>query len=483
MILIQNPDKDSRRDAISKIELVHDEDVFDKARKIFYENVELRDKMLSVTGEPGIRYYLRWEANRVDEVHYVEEFWEYNINDSRIDYELLDRGEVYLFFTFEEYTYQIARIVQREYPHKYIFFLDQNAGLFFSETPYLHIISSIADLYNKYRMCISKVILTIDSQKEFLNNYMRAIIKRYRSLSVMTSLFWKRNVTAYGKKNPDKLFYVIKDRLGGSGLGDMIKRALLKAAMVKEKPGNIIPIIDFSAEGDWNQFTEGSGENAWTLYFEQISDISLKEVYESENVIVSSHDGWDVFNPYYHEKNCFMDWKSMFQKYLHINNKAMRYIDALYTKTVPPEKSRVLGVIGRGTDYHSEKSVGTPKPKETQAFIQEVERYAKQWRCEYIFLATEDKAVYESFMKSSIKEKIIAVDQERIDYCDERNKNLFLYEIKKRDHKGGYFDSLQYLGILYILSKCDCLMSTCFCGAVQCAVGMNNGKYEDVKIF
>jgi len=50
--------------------------------------------------------------------------------------------------------------------------------------------------------------------------------------------------------------------LGISGLGDMIMRALMKVAMVKEKPGNIIPVIDFSVRGDMNQFTGGNGEAA-----------------------------------------------------------------------------------------------------------------------------------------------------------------------------------------------------------------------------
>lgn len=485
MITIRSLEEAKMEKGISQeIKLIHDKEVFDKARKIFYENIHARDKLLPVFYSEGRKgYYLKWEANQVNAAQYADDFWEYDIHDPNLDYELLDRGQVYIFFMLEEYTYQIARIVQARYPEKEIFFMDNRAKLFFEETAYLHMISSIADIYNHYKACISKTILTIDSKKDFLNNPMRFIIKRYRSLSVMTGLFWKRKMVSFGEKNPDKVFYVIKDVLGASGLGDMIRRAFLKIAMLEGKPGNLIPIIDFSVAGDNNQFTNGNGENAWTLFFEQVSDVPIEEVYESKNVIISSHKGWDIFNPYIYEQNCFMDRKVMFQKYLKIKNEVKQYIDSLYRETIPNPKARILGAIGRGTDYRSNKSIGTPDPMRAHAFLEEVKKALVQWNCEYVFLATEDEAVYQVFMESGLRDKILTVDQERINYEDKDNKDLFLYEIKMRENKNGYQDIVQYLGIIYILSKCSSLMSTCYCGAQECAIGMNNGKYEHVKIF
>lgn len=465
------------------IQLIHDEDIFDKARKIFFENIELRDKAITVFGNNGeILYYLKWKVNQVESYCYVQDFWEYDISNSLMDYELLERGEVYLFFTFEEYTYHIARIVQRKYPKKQIFFIDSNAKLFFEESSYLHIISSIADLYNHHKECIAKTILTIDSKMEFLSNPMRFIIKRYRSLSVMTSLYWRCDVKTYGSNNPDITFYVIKDHLEGSGLTDMLKRAFAKIAMVQEKPGNIIPIIDFSADGDKNQFTLGNGENAWTLFFEQISEIPLEEVYKSKNVIVSSHKGWDWYNPYNFEKHCFVNWEVMFQKYVKIKKDAMQYIIELYNETIQHRKGKVLGVIGRGSDCYSSKGM-MPKPMEPNTFLQEVQIAMKKWSCETIFLATEDKQVYDIFMTSELCDKIVAVDQYRVDYSAKNNYDLLLSEIKIREHENGYMDTLKYLGILYILSKCDSLMATCGCGAVQCALAFKEGKFQHIKIF
>ena len=475
--------KKTGNEKIGERVLRHSVDIFDEARNVFLKETDMRGKIIPVVNEKGnIIYFLKWEMNQVESHCHVKEFWNYDINNPLIDYELLSRCEVYVFFTLEEYTYQIARIIQKKYPSKQLFFLDKNAKMFFQESSHLHIIDSLADLYNNYKNCISNTIMTIDSKKEFLHNKMRFIIKRYRSLSVMTSLFWRCDVVSFGDKNPEKTFYVIKDSLGISGLGDMIMRALMKVAMVKEKTGNIIPVIDFSVRGDINQFTGGNGENAWTMYFEQVCDESIDEVYKSKNVIISSHKGWDWYNPYTYEKQCFMDWKMMFYKYLIIKNDVKTYIEKLYEKTIWNKEKRILGVVGRGTDWNSSRG-GVPKPMEPKTFLKEVKRVFGEWGCDNIFLATEDQQIYDIFMTSVLADKILCVDQYRIDYSDEKNYDLLLSEIKIRENRNGYLENLNYLGVIYILSKCDSLISTCDCGAARCAVALNRKGYRNVTIF
>lgn len=471
---------------ISKLEkyeriLWHNDNVFDLAREIFHTS-EVREKAIAVENEEReVLYYLVYEPNQVNELDYVDDFWNYDIFDEDIDFELLDRAQVYIFLEFEEYTYQIARIIQRRYQDRDIFFTDSKAGLFFNESDSVHIVSSINDIYNDYRSCISKSIMTIDSKKEFLHNTMRFIIKRYRSLSVMTSLFWKCcNRVTWGDKNPDKVFYLIKNTLDAGGMADLIKFTLYRAVMAEEK--HLIPIVDLSVKGDNNQFNNGDGTNVWTMFFEQLTDIPLEEVYNSKNVILSV-DKLDIFNPYILEKHYFTDHKFMFKKYLRFNKNVSEYIDDLYSQKMPKNQERILGVIGRESDYTAEKSRWVPKPLEQESFLKEVMEAKERWKCKYIFLATEDKNVYDLFMKSDLADSIIAVDQERIDYSDEKNKNLFLSEIKIRDKMNGYADNLRYLGILWLLSKCNSLISTCECGAFQCAVAFNNGKYENVKAF
>lgn len=464
-----------------EMKLTHGKDVFDEARKIFYNNENVREDMIAVQGENReILYYLKYDHNQVDPLIYVDPYWDYNIYDENIDFELLDRGQVFIFLELEEYTYQIARIIQMHYLDKEIFFTDKKASLFFCESERLHIVSSINEIYNCHRDCISKTMMTIDSKKEFLHNEMRFIIKRYRSLSVMTSLFWKCNRMSFGNENPDKTFFLIKNTLDVGGMADLIKFTLYRVAMAKEK--GLIPVIDLSVKGDNNQYNNGDGTNAWTMFFEQITDIPLEEVYRSKNVVIS-RDKMDIFNPYILEQHYFMDLQQACKKYLKFNEKVTSYISKMYYEKIPNNKKKILGVIGRGTDYHSNRAMWICEPLETDAFLEEVAKAFEEWNCEYIFLATEDENVFKAFMGSNLRDKIISVDQERIDYNDAKYKNLWLAEIKVRDKTGGYIDNLRYLGILWILSKCSSLISSVSCGSSKLAIAFNIEKYDNVKIF
>lgn len=207
--------------------LRHSDDVFDVARTIFFENEHIKKKSIAVTNDKKeIIYFLKYEQNQVNVEDYVDDFWNYNIYDKNIDYELLDRGQVYIFLELEEYTFQIAKIIQMHYKDKKIFFVDDRAAFFFKEGENLHIVPSIKEIYNNYKESISKSIITIDSKKEFLHNQMRFIIKRYRSLSVMTSLFWKCNPACFGDENSNRTFYLIKNTLDNGGMADLIKFTL-----------------------------------------------------------------------------------------------------------------------------------------------------------------------------------------------------------------------------------------------------------------
>lgn len=190
--------------------LRHNENVFDEARNLFYSFPENIYSCIPVIDDSGAYiYYLSNELNQVSEQDYVSNFEKYNIRDSHIDYELVSRGEVFIFLTFEEYSYQIARIISEKFPDKYIFFLDSKANLFFTETPNLHILGSINDFYIQYKNLLHKSIFLIHAGKNFSHDFTRFITKTYSSLEVMTSLFWACDIVSYGEKNPDKTFYLI----------------------------------------------------------------------------------------------------------------------------------------------------------------------------------------------------------------------------------------------------------------------------------
>ena len=104
--------KKTGNEKIGERVLRHSVDIFDEARNVFLKETDMRGKIIPVVNEKGnIIYFLKWEMNQVESHCHVKEFWNYDINNPLIDYELLSRCEVYVFFTLEEYTYQIARII------------------------------------------------------------------------------------------------------------------------------------------------------------------------------------------------------------------------------------------------------------------------------------------------------------------------------------------------------------------------------------
>ena len=92
------------------------------------------------------------------------------------------------------------------------------------------------------------------------------------------------DICTFGKKNTNKIFYVIR-RSPGAGLFSNVIY-VLNHLLIAEK-NNFIPIIDME------NFTTIYNEqekidntyNAWEYYFEKINKYSLKEVYNSQNVI------------------------------------------------------------------------------------------------------------------------------------------------------------------------------------------------------
>lgn len=459
--------------------LKHSNNVFVEALAFYRDNEQRRNVCIDVCGVDGQQMYsLVYEKNQVSELDYVGDFWEYDKNDINLDLELVLRGEVFIFFELEEYTFVSAQIIQERFPDKYIFFLDKRASMFFRETEHFIIIDSLSTFFQDYRDFLSKVIFLIDSKKEFIPNYVRCIVKRYHSLEFFNGMFWRCDITSYGEENPEICFYLINNTIDSAGMADLIKFTLYRVMMARFK--GLEPIIDLSVEGDDNQFNGGDGRNAWEMFFEQISDYTVDDVYRSKNVI-KSVDQLDFFNPYVYEYANLADEKMMLAKYLKFNSKTKEYIEKIYQEKMPINGS-VLGVIGRGTDYRCEKARWVPSPANPTHLVHEVELMLKRKNYEYVFLATEDAQVYKVFQESSFINKIICVEQERIFYGEE-NKSMFLSEIYKQKNYDGYKFNLRYLAILYILSQCDSLISGCYCGAVRISEALNGGRYDEVIIL
>lgn len=500
MIYIKDKDDTTVVPNRKKFQIPYDkEETIELARDYFRNNPEIRDEAIEVMDLDTMerKCWLCWKTNINTDIPdrmlnmvnaYVNELWDYQYYDDRMDFDILERAEVFLFDTIEEYTYAIAKILLAYFPDKYIFFKDKRALWFFDESDHFKVIDSEADIFNHYYFILQKSIMSVRSEVLQFGSDARDplnyVTKKYASTEIIVGLYWLTDEMNFGDKNPEKTFFLIKSPLTVMGLSDLIRWTLYRVKVAEDhRRGKIIPIVDMSVEGDNNQFNGGDGTNAWTMFFEQLTDIPIAEVYQSKNVIRGA-DQLFMANPYIKEESMFPDHAALFRKYLRFNEKTQNYVDALYDKVIPKDKKRILGVIGRGTDYNLDlANLLVNKPSGPAAFLKRVEQVVQEGDYDCVFLATEDANVYKQFMESALAPKIVYVDQERIDYNDKDNSSRFLIEIYNEQKRDGYQATVQYLGIIHILSKCTSMIASVDCGAYHIAMGLNDHRYEYSEVY
>lgn len=190
-------------------------------------------------------------------------------------------------------------------------------------------------------------------------------------------------INSFGKKNPNKFFYVIKvDKNGGGGLFSNVLFVLNHLEISKRH--NFIPVIDmknFPTRYNENKKILNTF-NSWEYYFEPISKISLNEVYSSKNVIFTD----EFFNEnmsknYKKNKNL----KLIFEKYIKIKKQYIKNTNNFANKNFKGHK--VLGVHFRGT---SMKTIPKhPLPPPYYQIKKLIDSALKKYKFNKIFLVTD----------------------------------------------------------------------------------------------
>ncbi len=188
----------------------------------------------------------------------------------------------------------------------------------------------------------------------------------------------------FGKKNPNKFFYVIKvDKNGGGGLFSNIL-FVINHLKICEKH-NFIPVIDM--ENFPTRYNEKkkifNSLNSWDYYFEKISKTNLSEVYSSKNVIFT--DGFineEMSKNYKSDKNL----KLIFKKYIKIKKKYIIRTNNFAKKFF--SRKKVLAVHFRGT---SMKTIPRhPLPPTPDQITNLIDRAITKYKFNKIFLVTDE---------------------------------------------------------------------------------------------
>ena len=246
-----------------------------------------------------------------------------------------------------------------------------------------------------------------------------------------------------------------------------------------------LPVIDMQNYPNANLAPEKLGkENSWEYYFEQPLRIGLEEAYNGENVILCKEavmiPPWNNMQ-YYDPKNVVMaEWRMLVKMgLLKIKPALMNEILEVRKKLFAPT-DRVLGVSLRGSEYAHTSPKNHPIPPPPEHVIDVIIEKIRAWKCNKIFLATEDKN-FVQFFKDTFGDGFgtfcVTTDREYIDY----NPKLFATVTRINRENDHYLQGKEYLTQLVILSKCTSLIASRCSGT--CGLMMLAENFENVHAF
>ena len=143
---------------------------------------------------------------------------------------------------------------------------------------------------------------------------------------------------------------------------------------------------------------------------------------------------------------------------------------------------KALGVLIRGTDYIASKMMGAMQQATVEQMIPTIDQWIADDGYDIIFLATEDRDVYEK-MHQHYGKKLRAISQERFSVGEFKDVTL-ISELEKQkntadEYAGAVEDTtVNYIYAIYVLSRCESLIGSGVNNGYNMAVSLNGGKYR-----
>lgn len=308
---------------------------------------------------------------------------------------------------------------------------------------------------------------------------------------------WRERLVSYGNENPDKTFYVIRKHASRAGLFSFYTTNI--GSIVQSIADGYVPVVDMQNSINPMLTEEKVGkENAWEYYFLQPCGISLNDISKSKNVILGAIDPPEKFPDFDMIEDrdrtglndYILRWREAAHKYIVFKPEIAAKINAEYAKlfsgrTLPDgerdaleethKKSKVLGVLCRGTDYVKLRPHNHPIQPDADTVILKCEEIMSKFGCNYIYLATEDEDIWNKFIARFGSTVVKSYQKHRFTTTSGQNINdIANSELNPRDR------NLEYLISIGILSKCDCFVGGA-AGGTYGALLMSDGfEYEYV---
>lgn len=260
---------------------------------------------------------------------------------------------------------------------------------------------------------------------------------------------------SFGKKNPERYFYVIRcsdDKLGFMGMYNRVVENL----KIAEKRG-LEPIVDWQYyfnSSIMSDFTLGR-RNAWNDFFLPISDVSIDEVYESKNVVMGYGDVWINSAEIDDEEELIYSSK-VIKKYMKPNEKIAAMLNAKKLE-LGMDAHKTLGVLCRGTDFVSTRPSKHAIVPTAEQMIEIIEKQMLEWEnYRYIFVATEDSEILH-VLKERYGERLLVNQKTMLNYT--KNSKGWLNDLYLHEENDGVKISTEYFVSILLLCECHAFIA------------------------
>lgn len=321
------------------------------------------------------------------------------------------------------------------------------------------------------------------------------IFFKYAPKKIVQRYILIRNTRHYGKKNPDKVFVIIRYSNDGLGILALWRNVI---AQIKWAIGNnFIPIVDYRNKSYIGEEFIFNKNNMWEWFFGQAQDYNLNDALESKNVILNAGKYDNILKL----KNSYE--KGFYKKNLRFLRKYVWFkpeIELKFKKKVLdvlPEKEKVLGISVRENfylngEFNWSRAKLHPKEPNIMDVIRKAKHLMKLWECKYCFISTIYEDTIELF-KNEFGNNVLFMNRKRGKLSEARVIMEEKIKSESIGEKSGYKKSLfqekdtytvmyEYLAEQYILSKCTYLLATKSSGSIS-AVYWNGGEFEDIYFF
>ncbi|SEQ36198.1 MULTISPECIES: hypothetical protein [Butyrivibrio] len=301
-------------------------------------------------------------------------------------------------------------------------------------------------------------------------------IKRTSLFKALNEYRWREHMTHPGSKYPDKTFYVIRRHDMYAGLFSFVATNIASIKLCLDN--GYVPVIDMKSSRNSLLLPGEVGKiNAWDRLYDQPFGFDLDDVKMARNVILGSIHPPENFPDYrmLEDEDELKMWNELGRKYV---RDCMKAEDIQKTDDYMKENfgvdGRVLAVVARGTDYISKKPWNHPIQPDVKTMIEDAKKLMEEKECDYLYLATEDNAIWDMF-EEAFPGKLYSYQKQHYDVPDGK----YIADVAN-DIQAPLERNREYLISILIVSKCNCLLAGASGGTYGALLMTDGYEYKNI---